>query len=111
MGFLGSQEHQSNNTKIEESANPTFILGLFTLGKGRGQNAVINLQGMGMAMPKSKYCDWSTRFMKVILLGLSLVSTSLQYRRTETGLQHKLTAVQLIQAKCVHLKCMLVVSS
>jgi hypothetical protein len=57
-------------------------------------------------MPKSKDCDWPTRFMKVILLGLSLVSTSLQYRRTETGLKYKRTAVQLIKAKCVHLKCM-----
>ena len=33
-------------------------------------------------MPKNLSCNWSTRFMKVILLGLSLVSTSLQYRRT-----------------------------
>jgi hypothetical protein len=62
-------------------------------------------------MPKNLICDWSTQFMKVILLGLSLVSTSLQYSRTETGLQYKRTAVQLIQAKCVHLKCVKVVSS
>ena len=49
-------------------------------------------------------CDWLTRFMKVILLGLSLVRTSLQflqYMCTESGLQYKHTAVQLIQAKCV----------
>ena len=59
--------------------------------------------GFGMAV--------AMRFMKVILLGLSLVSTSLQYRRTETGLQYKCTAVQLIQAKCVHLKCVKVLSS
>jgi hypothetical protein len=62
-------------------------------------------------MPKSKDCDLSTRFMRVILLGLSLVSTSLQYRRTETGLQYERTAVQLIQAKCVHIKCAKEVSS
>ena len=43
-------------------------------------------------------CNWSNRFMKVILLGLSLVSTSLQvlqYRCTVTVLQYKRTAVQL----------------
>ena len=34
--------------------------------------------------------------MKVILLGLSLVRTSLQYSCAETGLQYKRTAVQLI---------------
>ena len=66
-----------------------------SLGKGRGQRAAIKLQGLGMegAMPKSKDCDWLTRFMQVILLGLSLVRTSLQYMCTETGLQYKHTAV------------------
>jgi hypothetical protein len=45
-------------------------------------------------------CDWSTQFLKVIQLGLSLVRIRqvLQYSCTETG-------VQLIQAKCVHHKC------
>ena len=62
-------------------------------------------------MPKNLSCDWSTRFMKVILLGLSLVSTSLQYRRKETRLQYKCTAVQLIQAMCVHLNCVKVLST
>ena len=38
-------------------------------------------------MPKNLSCDWSTRFMKVIVLGLSLVRIRLLYRCTETGLQ------------------------
>jgi hypothetical protein len=51
---------------------------------------VIKLRGGGRdGMPKNLSCDCSTRFMKVILLGLSLVSTSLQYWRSETGLQYK----------------------
>ena len=63
---------------------------------------------------KIQSCDWSTRFMKVILLRLSLVSTNvqvLQYRCTFTGLQYKHTAVQLIQAQCVHHKCVQLVLS
>ena len=57
--------------------------------------------GGGGGTLKNQSCDWSTRFMKVILLGLSLVRTDLQvlqYRRTENGLQYECTAVQLIQA-------------
>ena len=46
-------------------------------------------------LPRS---DWSTLFMQVTLLVLSLVRTSLQCRCAETGLQYKCTAVQLIQA-------------
>ena len=49
-------------------------------------------------VPKKISCYWLTRFMKIILLGLSLVRTILQYGCTETGLQYKRTAVQLIQA-------------
>ena len=53
-------------------------------------------------MPTNLSCDWSTRFMKVILLGLSLVRTSLQYRCVVTGLQYKHTAVQQITSEvCV----------
>ena len=63
--------------------------------KGRGQQAAIKLQ---LHIPKNLSCDWSTWFMKMLLLGLSLVRTSLQYRCTETGLQDKRTSVQLIQA-------------
>ena len=65
--------------------------------KGSEQDAVIRLR-VGETMPKNLSCDWLTQFMKFILLGLSLVRTSLQYRCTETGLQYKHTAVQLIQA-------------
>ena len=64
-----------------------------------------------MVTSKNLSCDWLTRFMKVILLGLSLVRTSLQYRCAETGLQYKRTAVQLIQAQCVQHKCVQIVSS
>ena len=76
-----------------------FLPRPFPLGKD-----VVNMlqlrQGQGGkgAMPKNLSCDWSTRFMRVIFLGLSLDRTSWQYRRTETGLQYKRTAVQLIQA-------------
>ena len=48
-----------------------------------------------------KSCYWSARFMKVILLELSLVITTLQvlqYRCIVSGLQYKYAAVQLIQA-------------
>ena len=69
-----------------------FLPRPFPLGKGRGQHAVIKMEGEG-GMSKNLSCDWSTRFMRVILLGLSLVGTNLQYRRTETGLQYQRTAV------------------
>jgi hypothetical protein len=68
-------------------------------GKGHGQHTVIRLrvlvQVQVQGMTKNLSCDWLTRF---ILLELSLVSTRLQYRRTQTGLEYKHTAVQLIQA-------------
>ena len=44
--------------------------------KGRGQHVAI--KGEGVEMLRNQSCDWSTRFMKVILLGLSLVNTNLQ---------------------------------
>ena len=59
-----------------------------SLGKGRGQHAAVKGKIHDEGMPKDLGCDWSTRFMRVILLGLSLVGTNLQYRRTETGLQY-----------------------
>ena len=56
--------------------------------KGCGQHAAIRLQvDVEVIMPKIRSCDWSTWFIKVILLGLSLLRTSWQYRHTETGLQ------------------------
>ena len=54
--------------------------------KGRGQHEAI--QEEGVRTPTNLTCDWSMRFMKVILLGLSLVRIS----STETGLQYKCTA-------------------
>ena len=70
--------------------NKLFFTTTISLGKGRGQHAAIRLmvQVQVQAMPKNLRCDWSTRFMRVISLGLSLVGTNLQYRRTETGLQY-----------------------
>ena len=59
----------------------------------QGRRAVANMQ---QSEHTNLSCDWSIRFMKVILL--SLVRTSLQYRCTQNGLQYKCTAVQLIQA-------------
>ena len=44
--------------------------------KGRGQHVAIKGEVEGMLRNQS--CDWLTRFMKVILLGLSLVNTNLQ---------------------------------
>ena len=55
-------------------------------------------------MAKNLSCDWSTRFMRVILLGFSLVGTNLQYRRTETGLNQCIvvyTKVESICTRCV----------
>ena len=72
--------------------------------KGRGQNAAIKeglLVVVVMEMLRIQSCDWSTRFMRVILRDLSLVSTNLEvltYRCTVTGLQNKRTTLQLIQA-------------
>ena len=63
--------------------------------KGRGQHAVIRVMVIA-AVPKHLSCDMTTWFMKVILLGLSLARTSLQYSCSETGLQYKCTAVRLI---------------
>jgi hypothetical protein len=37
-------------------------------------------------MLENQRCDWLTRFMKVILLGLSLVSTSLQVLQYRFGI-------------------------
>jgi hypothetical protein len=34
-------------------------------------------------MLRIQSCDWSTRFMKVILLGLSLVSTNFRFYSTD----------------------------
>ena len=34
------------------------------------------IAGCGKAVPNNLSCDWSARFMKVILLGLSLVRTT-----------------------------------
>ena len=62
----------------------SFLPHPFPLGKD-----VVNMQqlrGKDQGMPRNLSCDWLTRFMRVILLGLSLVGTNLQYRRTETGL-------------------------
>ena len=67
-----------------------------SLGKDVIQHTAIKVQVQGMT--KNLNCDWSTRFMEFILLELSLVSTRLQYRRTQTGLEYKRTVVQLIQA-------------
>ena len=55
-----------------------MISSLFTvpfIWKGRCQHAVIRLWVEGMVMSKNLSCDWSTRFMKVTMLGLSLVRT------------------------------------
>jgi hypothetical protein len=58
----------------------SFFTTSVSLGKGRGQHAAVKMMMMDQeAMPKSLSCDWSTRFMRVILLGLSLVGTNLQY--------------------------------
>ena len=40
-----------------------------------------------------------------IKLRVVVGGTTLQYRYAETGLQYKHRAVQLIQAQCVHHKC------
>ena len=53
-----------------------FFTTSVSLGKGRGQQAAVKLMMMDQAMPKILSCDWSTRFMRVILLGLSLVGTN-----------------------------------
>ena len=52
-----------------------FFTTSVSLGKGRGQHAVIKL-GVVEGMPKNLSFDWSTRFMRVIFLWLSLVRTS-----------------------------------
>ena len=45
-------------------------------GKGRGQHAVFRLQVRVLVeMPKNMSCDWSMRFMRVILLEFPLVRT------------------------------------
>jgi hypothetical protein len=54
--------------------------------------------GKDMVKVRSSSSDCSTRFMKVILLEISLVRTSLQFRCTETGLLYTCTVVQLIQS-------------
>ena len=46
--------------------------------KGRGQHVAIKGEGVEKEMLRNQSCDWSTRFMKVILLGLSLVNTNVQ---------------------------------
>ena len=63
---------------------------------GHVYQAAIKLQ-LQIQMPKNLSCDWSKQFMKVILIGLSLVR-SLQYRSSETGLQYKRTSEQLTPA-------------
>ena len=74
-----------------------FLPRPFPLGKGRGQHAVIKrVEGKGT--PKNLSCDWSTRFMRVIMLGLSLVGTNLQYRRMCTVVY---TKVESICTRCV----------
>ena len=75
------QRHLTGLNLVLDLVSTTSV----SLGKGRGQHAAIKWKG---AMAKNLSCDWSTRFMRVILLGLSLVGTNLQYRRTETGLQY-----------------------
>ena len=75
----------------------------FYTARSAGQKGCVNMQQLGgsVGTPRNMSCDWSTRFMRVILRGLSLVSTNLQvlkYRCTVTGLQYKHTSVQLIQA-------------
>ena len=59
--------------------------------KGRCQHAAIRLRVVGETMPNKLTSDWSTRFIRVILLGYSVVRTNLQYRCTESGLQYKRT--------------------
>ena len=49
------------------------------------------------AVPHFKACDWSTRFMRVISLGLSLVKPVLQYR-----LEYSRVCIGCVQ-KCTHL--------
>ena len=51
-----------------------FTTALSARQKGRGQHVAIKGEVEGMLRNQS--CDWSTRFMKVILLGLSLVNTN-----------------------------------
>ena len=61
---------------------------IVVIGVVLGLVAVENLVVLFLAMPELSSCDWSIRFMKVILLELPLVRTRLQYRCTETGLQY-----------------------
>ena len=77
-----------------------FLHSPFCRAEGLCQHVAIKGE-VEVGMLRIQSCDWSTRFMRVILLGLSLVSTNLrvlQHRCTVTGLQYKCTAVQLIQA-------------
>ena len=77
IGTEDSHLHQRNfNQKRVCNCSVLFATAHSAKQKGRGQHAAI--KGVVVEkMPKNLSCGWSTRFMKVILLGLSLVRTSL----------------------------------
>ena len=78
-------------------ANICCLQTVFTQPVLQGRRAVSTDRYLGKVevegMLRNQSCDWSTRFMRVILLELSLVSTNLQvlkYTCTVTGLQYKI---------------------